>query len=201
MLLLQISILLLLLQTGLAQVGHTPGKSKEELAKAFSSRLESFSRRDIIVYTDGSLATDGSGTSAGAGWVGYQAARRLFRGAEPLGAKREVFDIEAQAAYRGLREAIKASTARMADNVHICLDNLAVTVRLCTKGTGAAKPFSVPLAPSPRPGHRENVKAGLFRAKFTYGGAPDIWASQVTKQTPWLRRHASKNQIHSHRPR
>ncbi|OHW96943.1 endonuclease reverse transcriptase [Colletotrichum incanum] len=125
--------------TALSMVGYEPKKTKEELAIAFTDRLGTFSKRDIVVYTNGSQMLDGSRTSAGAGWVGYQATRQIFRGSEPLGLQTEVFDAEAQAAFRGLLEAMRSPTARMADNVHICLDNLAVAARLVTRSPGSSQ--------------------------------------------------------------
>ncbi|KZL81234.1 endonuclease reverse, partial [Colletotrichum incanum] len=62
--------------TALSMVGYEPKKTKEELAIAFTDRLGTFSKRDIVVYTNGSQMLDGSRTSAGAGWVGYQATRQ-----------------------------------------------------------------------------------------------------------------------------
>ncbi|CCF35795.1 reverse transcriptase [Colletotrichum higginsianum] len=125
--------------TALSMVGYEPRKTKDELATAFTDRLGALSKRDIVVYTDGSQMVDGSRTAAGAGWVGYQATRQIFRGSEPLGHQTEVFDAEAQAAFRGLLEAMRSPTARMADNVHICLDNLAVTARLVTRSPGSSQ--------------------------------------------------------------
>ncbi|KZL65521.1 endonuclease reverse, partial [Colletotrichum incanum] len=54
--------------TALSMVGYEPRKTKEELAIAFTDRLGTFSKRDIVVYTDGSQMLDGSRTAAGAGW-------------------------------------------------------------------------------------------------------------------------------------
>ncbi|TIC95781.1 putative RNA-directed DNA polymerase from transposon BS [Colletotrichum higginsianum] len=140
--------------TALSMVGYEPRKTKDELATAFTDRLGALSKRDIVVYTDGSQMVDGSRTAAGAGWVGYQATRQIFRGSEPLGHQTEVFDAEAQAAFRGLLEAMRSPTARMADNVHICLDNLAVTARLVTRSPGSSQ--------------------ARFRAfRYTFGGALD----------------------------
>ncbi|GKT61118.1 endonuclease reverse [Colletotrichum tofieldiae] len=51
-------------------VGYEPRKTKEELAITFTDRLGTFSKRDIVVYTDGSQMLVGSRTAAGAGWVG-----------------------------------------------------------------------------------------------------------------------------------
>ena len=73
---------------------------KKEAAQAFPKRVENFSKRDIVVYTDGSQIKDGSKTSIGAGWVGFQAARRVLRGCEPLGSPVEVYDAEAQARFK-----------------------------------------------------------------------------------------------------
>ncbi|GJC89495.1 hypothetical protein ColLi_12333 [Colletotrichum liriopes] len=81
--------------TAIGRVGYKPRKTKEELALEFTDSLGTFSKRDIVVYTDGSQTTDGSRTSAGAGWIGYQATRQIFRGSEPLGSQTEVFDAEA----------------------------------------------------------------------------------------------------------
>ncbi|KZL83932.1 reverse, partial [Colletotrichum incanum] len=125
--------------TVLRRVGYDPGKAKEELALEFTDRLGTFSKRDIVIYSDGSQMTDGSRTSAGAGWIGYQATRQIFRGSEPLGSQTEVFDAEAQAALQGLLEAVRSPTARMADNVHICLDNLAVAARLVSQSAGSSQ--------------------------------------------------------------
>ncbi|KAK1837352.1 endonuclease reverse transcriptase, partial [Colletotrichum chrysophilum] len=121
--------------------GYKPGKTREEVAVDLTGRfrLRVVSRRDVIVYSDGSQMTDGKRTSAGAGWVGYQAARQIFRGSEPLGSQTEFFDAEAQSALQGLLTAIKSPTARMADNVHVCLDNLAVATRIVCQGAGSSQ--------------------------------------------------------------
>lgn len=123
----------------IAKVGYEPGKSKEEAAQAFLRRLKSFPRTYIVVYTDGSQQTDGGRNSAGAGWAGYQADWPIFHGSEPLGPQLQVFDAEAQAAYQGLLHATKTPTARLAGNIHICLDNIAVAARLYTKSIGSSQ--------------------------------------------------------------
>ena len=125
--------------TVLAKIGYSPGISKEEAARSFLQRLDGFSKRDIVVYTDGSLATDNDRTLAGAGWAGYQAGQRLICGSEPLGSQAEVYDAEAHAALRGLQEAARLPSNSMADNVHICLDNLAVAGRLVCPSPGSSQ--------------------------------------------------------------
>ena len=63
----------------------------------------------------------------------------IFKGSEPLGTQLEVYDAEAQAAYRGLLNAIQTLTVLSADDVHICLDNLAVAARLCSPSAGSSQ--------------------------------------------------------------
>ena len=70
--------------------------------------------------------------------MGYQHGRVIFRGSEPLGTQLEVFDAEVQAAYRGLLNATQSLMVFSADDVHICLDNLAVAARMCSPSVGSS---------------------------------------------------------------
>lgn len=121
------------------KVGYKPGKSKEEAAQAFLSRLEMFLKRDLIVYTDSSQISDGSKFSTGAGWVGFQSGLQVFSRSKCLSSQLEVFNTEAHAAHQGLLEATRFPTARIADNIHICLNNLAVAARLYSQSIGSSQ--------------------------------------------------------------
>lgn len=127
-------------KTCLAKIGYISGQSKEAAARDFKTTLAGFSKQDTIIYTDESQARKrGETTTASAGWVGYQAEQQIFRGNEPLGSQVEAYDTEVQATSRGLEQTLSLPTARMADNIHVRLDNLAVAVQLGSRSTRSSQ--------------------------------------------------------------
>ena len=82
----------------------------------------------MVIYTDGSQETDQTGTSTGtgAGWVISWVDSWHGRRGTPLGDTHEVYDAEAVALLKGLKEALKSPIARVAPGIHICLDNFSV---------------------------------------------------------------------------
>src|SRR4029453_16623820 len=86
--------------------------------------------------TDGSKLDSGS---AGGGFVGYQHGLQLAYGSFPLGPFKEVFDAEAEAALAGLKASMAIPTAKFANNLWVCLDNLEVALRLLSPFPGSSQ--------------------------------------------------------------
>jgi ribonuclease HI len=101
--------------------------SKEESAAEFHRWLESTTPLTLIVYSDGSLSSDGA---AGYGYAVHQHGRTVCSGPGRLGPA-EVFDAEATGALEGLKAALNLPES--SNNITVCLDNLAAAT--CLQGT------------------------------------------------------------------
>ncbi|KAI8402067.1 hypothetical protein FOFC_17372 [Fusarium oxysporum] len=102
--------------------------SKEKSADAFSRWVESLDPPTLMVYSDGSLSSEGA---ASYGFTIHQNNVPIFDGSGRLGSA-EVFDVEATGALEGLRAALDVRES-VTENIFICLDNLAVAT--CLRGT------------------------------------------------------------------
>jgi ribonuclease HI len=102
--------------------------AKEESAVEFHRWLESTSPLALIVYSDGSLSSDGA---AGYGYAVHQHDRTICSGSGRLGPA-EVFDAEATGALEGLRAALDSPESSDGEII-VCLDNLAAAT--CLQGT------------------------------------------------------------------
>lgn len=100
------------------------GMAKRNAATAFSTWVQQRPPQDLLIYTDGSKLANGW---AGAGWVGFQGGREVFRGDSSFQDCAEICDAEAMAAVGGL---LYARRNPPPGNVFICLDNLQVATQL-----------------------------------------------------------------------
>jgi ribonuclease HI len=126
-------------EAALTRVGYQKSQSKEQAKQNFLAWLTQIKPRDIIVYTDGSKVERDGDSSAGAGWVAYQAHRKILSGRQSLGQGAEIYDAEAYAATQGLEMATNYFSSRHADNIYICLDNLEVAARLLSMTTSSSQ--------------------------------------------------------------
>ncbi|KAK6222517.1 reverse transcriptase [Colletotrichum tabaci] len=94
-------------------------QSKKEAAKTFQAWLKAVPDSHMVVFSDGSKATNGA---TGYGFVIYRSNRRVAQGCGRLGLA-EVFDAEAEGARIGLRRALLTSQGQP---IHICIDNTSV---------------------------------------------------------------------------
>ncbi|KAJ0126813.1 hypothetical protein HZ326_30083 [Fusarium oxysporum f. sp. albedinis] len=101
--------------------------SKKKSADAFIRWVESLDPLTLVVYSDGSLSSEGV---ASYGFTIHQNNVPIFDGSGRLGPA-EVFDAEATGALEGLKAALNLRDA--AQNIFICLDNLAAAT--CLRGT------------------------------------------------------------------
>ncbi|RKK19034.1 hypothetical protein BFJ63_vAg19415 [Fusarium oxysporum f. sp. narcissi] len=102
--------------------------SKEKSADAFSRWVESLDPLTLVVYSDGSLSSEGA---ASYGFTIHQNNIPIFDGSGRLGPA-EVFDAEATGALEGLKAALNLRELAT-QNIFICLDNLAAAT--CLRGT------------------------------------------------------------------
>ncbi|TVY73798.1 putative RNA-directed DNA polymerase from transposon BS [Fusarium oxysporum f. sp. cubense] len=102
--------------------------SKEKSADAFIRWVESLDLLTLVVYSDGSLSSEGV---ASYGFTIHQNNVPIFDGSGRLGPA-EVFDAEATGALEGLKAALNLRDAAT-QNIFICLDNLAAAT--CLRGT------------------------------------------------------------------
>ncbi|RKK82415.1 hypothetical protein BFJ68_g17539 [Fusarium oxysporum] len=102
--------------------------SKDKSADAFSHWVESLDPLTLVVYSDGSLSSEGA---ASYGFTIHQDKVPIFDGSGRLGPA-EVFDAEATGALEGLKAALNLRELA-AQNIYICLDNLAAA--MCLRGT------------------------------------------------------------------
>ncbi|KAF5232690.1 hypothetical protein FANTH_12861 [Fusarium anthophilum] len=102
--------------------------SKEKSADAFSHWVESLDPLTLVVYSDGSLSSEGA---ASYGFTIHQNNIPIFDGSGRLGPA-EVFDAEATGALEGLKAALDLRESAT-QNIFICLDNLAAAT--CLRGT------------------------------------------------------------------
>jgi ribonuclease HI len=102
--------------------------SKEKSADAFSRWVESLDPLTLVVYSDGSLSSEGA---ASYGFTIHQNNIPIFDGSGRLGPA-EVFDAEATGALEGLKAALNLRELAT-QNILICLDNLAAAT--CLRGT------------------------------------------------------------------
>ncbi|TXB97769.1 hypothetical protein FocTR4_00016925 [Fusarium oxysporum f. sp. cubense] len=102
--------------------------SKEKSADAFIRWVESLDSLTLVVYSDGSLSSEGV---ASYGFTIHQNNVPIFDGSGRLGPA-EVFDAEATGALEGLKAALNLRDAAT-QNIFICLDNLAAAT--CLRGT------------------------------------------------------------------
>jgi ribonuclease HI len=102
--------------------------SKDKSADAFSHWVESLDPLTLVVYSDGSLSSEGA---AGYGFTIHQDKVPIFDGSGRLGPA-EVFDAEAAGALEGLKAALNLRELAT-QNIYICLDNLAAVT--CLRGT------------------------------------------------------------------
>ncbi|TVY74939.1 putative RNA-directed DNA polymerase from transposon BS [Fusarium oxysporum f. sp. cubense] len=102
--------------------------SKEKSADAFIRWVESLDPLTLVVYSDGSLSSEGV---ASYGFTIHQNNVPIFDGSGRLGPA-EVFDAEATGALEGLKAALNLRDAAT-QNIFICLDNLAAAT--CLRGT------------------------------------------------------------------
>jgi hypothetical protein len=117
------------------RIGAPYGRSKEQAAADFMS-YQTIPPHDIVLFSDGSKISNGS---TGCGYVGFQAGRQICHGSFSLGPHKEVFDAEAEVALAGAKVAIACPTARFANNLWVCLDNLEVATRLVSPSTGSSQ--------------------------------------------------------------
>ncbi|RKK51436.1 hypothetical protein BFJ69_g17940 [Fusarium oxysporum] len=102
--------------------------SKEKTACAFLRWLQSLDPRTLVVYSDGSLSSEGA---ASYGFTIHQNNIPIFDGSGRLGPA-EVYDAEATGALEGLKAALNLPESA-SQNISICLDNLAAAT--CLRGT------------------------------------------------------------------
>ncbi|RKK55616.1 hypothetical protein BFJ69_g17700 [Fusarium oxysporum] len=105
-----------------------PPSPKEELAEAFLQWVSTVDPATWIVYSDGSLSSEGA---ASYGFAIHQKDLSICDGSGRLGSA-EVFDAEATGALEGLKAALNLPGSAARDIV-VCLDNLAVAT--CLRGT------------------------------------------------------------------
>ncbi|KAF4417974.1 RNA-directed DNA polymerase from transposon X-element [Fusarium acutatum] len=97
----------------------TGNKSKKEVAQLFRAWLKELPDSHAVVYSDGSISTNGA---VGWGYAIYQNRRKIHQGKGRLGLA-EVFDGEAEGATHDL---IQACRIRPGQVIHVCLDNTSV---------------------------------------------------------------------------
>ncbi|KAM5526815.1 hypothetical protein FOXYSP1_20804 [Fusarium oxysporum f. sp. phaseoli] len=102
--------------------------SKEKSADAFLRWVGSLDSLTLVVYSDGSLSSEGV---ASYGFTIHRNNVPIFDGSGRLGPA-EVFDAEATGALEGLKAALNLRDAAT-QNISICLDNLAAAT--CLRGT------------------------------------------------------------------
>jgi ribonuclease HI len=102
--------------------------SKEKTASAFLRWVQSFDPLTLVVYSDGSLSSEGA---ASYGFTIHQDNLPILDGSGRLGPA-EVFDAEATGALEGLKAALNLRESA-SQNIFICLDNLAAAT--CLRGT------------------------------------------------------------------
>ncbi|KAJ3455637.1 hypothetical protein MRS44_017119 [Fusarium solani] len=101
--------------------------SKEETAEAFLHWVQSLDPLTLVVYSDGSLSSEGA---ASYGFTIHQDNLPIFDGSGHLGPA-EVFDAEAAGALEGLKAALNLQESPIQEII-ICLDNLAAAT--CLRG-------------------------------------------------------------------
>jgi ribonuclease HI len=126
-------------EAAITRVGYKTDQPKAQAKHKFLKWLSQRNPRDIVVYSDGSKVEQEGSSSAGAGWVAYQAQQEILRGFQPLGQGAEIYDAEAYAATRGLETAMNCPTTRHADNIYVCLDSLEVAARLLSTTTSSSQ--------------------------------------------------------------
>ncbi|KAF6817405.1 hypothetical protein CMUS01_12106 [Colletotrichum musicola] len=94
-------------------------QEKEEAAKAFLVWLKTIPDNHMVIYSDGSKASNGA---TGYGFVIYRGTKRIAQGCGRFSLA-EVFDGEVEGARAGLRRALLTSQGRP---IHICIDNTSV---------------------------------------------------------------------------
>ncbi|KAJ3455198.1 hypothetical protein MRS44_013798 [Fusarium solani] len=99
--------------------------SKEQSANTFSRWVESLDSHTLVVYSDGSLSSEGA---ASYGFTIHQNNTPILDGSGRLGPA-EVFDAEAAGALEGLKAALNLQESA-AQDIFICLDNLAAAACL-----------------------------------------------------------------------
>ncbi|KAG6990204.1 hypothetical protein BFJ63_vAg18125 [Fusarium oxysporum f. sp. narcissi] len=99
--------------------------SKDKSADAFSHWVESLDPLTLVVYSDGSLSSEGA---ASYGFTIHQNNIPISDGSGRLGPA-EVFDAEATGALEGLKAALNLRELAT-QNIYICLDNLAAATCL-----------------------------------------------------------------------
>ncbi|TVY74875.1 putative RNA-directed DNA polymerase from transposon BS [Fusarium oxysporum f. sp. cubense] len=102
--------------------------SKKETADAFLRWVQSLDPLTLVVYSDGSLSSQGA---ASYGFTIHQDSLPVLHGSGRLGPA-EVFDAEATGALQGLKAALNLQES-VSRNIIICLDNLAAAT--CLRGT------------------------------------------------------------------
>ncbi|TKW60303.1 MAG: hypothetical protein DI628_08940 [Blastochloris viridis] len=107
------------------QVAPLQTASKEESANAFNRWVESLDSFALVVYSDGSLSSEGA---ASYGFTIHQNNTPILDGSGRLGPA-EVFDAEAAGALEGLKAALNLQESSARD-IFICLDNLAAATCL-----------------------------------------------------------------------
>lgn len=120
----------------LSRIRANPGRTKEQAAASFLDFYSSIPRSDITLFSDGSKLKDGR---TGGGFIGFQHNHQVTYGSFSLGLTKEVFDAEAEAALAGLKAAFAIPTARFANNLWICLDNLKVAEGLLSPSSGSSQ--------------------------------------------------------------
>jgi hypothetical protein len=102
--------------------------SKDETAEAFLHWLQYLDPLTLVVYSDGSLSSEGAASN---GFTIHQNNLSVFDGSCHLGPA-DVFDAEATGALEGLKAALNLREIARQDII-ICLDNLAAAT--CLRGT------------------------------------------------------------------
>ncbi|KAF4338828.1 reverse transcriptase [Fusarium beomiforme] len=102
--------------------------SKEKSADAFLRWVQSLDPLTLVVYSDGSLSSEGAASYS---FTIHQDKVPIFDGSGRLGPA-EVFDAEATGALEGLKAALNLRES-VSQNIFICLDNLAAAT--CLRGT------------------------------------------------------------------
>ncbi|KAF4471945.1 reverse transcriptase [Fusarium albosuccineum] len=94
--------------------------SKETAAASFLDWQSQLPRRDLVVFSDGSMQDDGS---VGFGYAIYRDGKKIRAGYEGLKSA-EVYDAEVMGALAGLKRALITTTHPV--RIHVCLDNVSV---------------------------------------------------------------------------
>lgn len=97
--------------------------SKEQATAEFQDWLDFLPKRDVVVFSEGSMTSKG----VGFGYVIWRGGRVIGCGCGGLRSA-EVFDAEVKGALEGLKKALAATTHRVP--IHVCINNTSVILSL-----------------------------------------------------------------------